>query len=41
MYGDTMINVALYKVSQSYYLYKENGYYYSNDENDGKYPQIL
>lgn len=40
MFGDTMFIVALYQVAQSFYLFKDGGYYYSNDEYIGKYPEI-
>ena len=40
VYEDTMMNTALYRVAQSFYLYKEPGIYYSRDEFSGRYPSI-
>ena len=40
VYEDTMMIVALYQTAQSYYLYKEVGYYYSRDEFWGRYPKV-
>ena len=40
VYEDTMMMVALYQTAQSYYLFKEAGYYYSRDEFSGRYPPI-
>ena len=30
--------ISLYRVAQSYYLYKESGYYYSRDEFSERFP---
>ena len=38
VYEDALITITLYQVAQSYYLYKEVGYYYSRDEFSGKFP---
>ena len=40
VYEDTMMNIALYRVAQTFYLYKEPGIYYSRDEKSGSYPSI-
>ena len=39
-YEDTILTVSLYQIAQSYYMYKEYGYYYSRDERSGRYPNI-
>ena len=38
VYEDTMITTTLYQIAQSYYLFKEAGYYYSRDDFAGKFP---
>ena len=40
VYEDTMITITLYQIAQSYYLFKEVGYYYSRDDFAGKYPLL-
>jgi len=37
-FEDTMITVSLYHVAQSYYLFKQPGYYYTFDERKGRFP---
>ena len=39
-YEDTILTVTLYQLAQSYYMFKEVGYYYSRDERSGKYPDV-
>ena len=39
-YEDTTIVVTLYQIAQSFYLFKEAGYYYSRDEFNGRYPTL-
>ena len=39
-YEDTTIVVTLYQIAQSFYLFKEVGYYYSRDEFSGRNPQL-
>ena len=39
-FEDTMITVSLYNVAQSYYLFKQPGYYYTFDERKGRFPLI-
>ena len=39
-YEDTILTVTLYQLAQSYYMYKEVGYYYSRDERGGRYPDV-
>ena len=38
VYEDSLMTITLYRVAQSYYLYKEVGYYYSRDEFAGRFP---
>ena len=38
VYEDSLITITLYQVAQSFYLYKEVGYYYSRDEFSGRFP---
>ena len=38
VYEDCLITITLYQVAQSFYLYKEVGYYYSRDEFSGRFP---
>ena len=38
VYEDAMIVTTLYQIAQSYYLFKEIGYYYSRDDFGGKFP---
>ena len=40
MVEDTTIIVTLYQIAQSYYLFKEVGYYYSKDDFGGRYPRL-
>ena len=37
-YEDTIIVVSLFQIAQSYYLFKEVGYYYSRDERMRRFP---
>ena len=37
-FEDTMITVSLYNVAQSYYLFRQPGYYYTFDERKGRFP---
>ena len=37
-FEDTMITVSMYHIAQSYYLFKQPGYYYTFDERRGRYP---
>ena len=39
-YEDTILTVTLYQLAQSYYMFREVGYYYSRDERSGKYPDV-
>jgi len=39
-YEDTMLSVSLLQVAQSYYLFKEVGYYYSRDDRRGRFPPL-
>ena len=39
-YEDTIITVTLYQLAQSYYMFKQVGYYYSRDERAGKFPNV-
>jgi glycosyltransferase involved in cell wall biosynthesis len=39
-YEDTILTVTLFQIAQSYYMFKQVGYYYSRDENTGRYPAI-
>jgi glycosyltransferase involved in cell wall biosynthesis len=39
-YEDTTIGITLYQIGQSYYLFKEAGYYYSRDDFYGRYPKL-
>ena len=39
-YEDTILTVTLYQLAQSYYMFKQVGYYYSRDERKGKYPDV-
>ena len=39
-YEDTIITVTLYQIAQSYYMFKEIGYYYSRDERGGRFPNV-
>lgn len=39
-YEDTVLTVTLYQLAQSYYMFKELGYYYSRDERNGRYPDV-
>ena len=39
-YEDTILTVTLYQLAQSYYMFREVGYYYSRDERGGKYPNV-
>ena len=39
-YEDTILTVTLYQLAQSYYMYREVGYYYSRDEIRGRYPDV-
>ena len=38
IYEDTMISITLYQIAQTYYLFKEVGYYYSRDDFFGRFP---
>ena len=40
IYEDAMITSTLYRIAQSYYLYKESGYFYSCDEHTGRFPAL-
>ena len=40
VYEDAMITITLYRIAQSYYLYKESGYYYSRDDFSGRFPAL-
>ena len=40
VYEDSLMTITLYMVAQSYYLYKEVGYYYSRDEFAGRFPML-
>ena len=37
-FEDTIMVVSLYQIAQTYYLFKEPGYYYSRDEKYGHFP---
>ena len=39
-YEDTILTVTLYQIAQSYYMFREVGYYYSRDERSGRYPDV-
>ena len=39
-YEDALIGITLYQIAQSFYLFKEAGYYYSRDDFFGKYPRL-
>ena len=39
-FEDCLITMTLYQVKQSFYLYREIGYYYSRDEFSGGFPLI-
>ena len=39
-YEDTILTVTLYQIAQSYYMFRELGYYYSRDERSGRYPDV-
>ena len=39
-YEDTILTVTLYQIAQSYYMFKQVGYYYSRDEWSGKFPKV-
>jgi len=39
-YEDTILTVTLYQLAQSYYMFKQVGYYYSRDERKGNYPDV-
>ena len=39
-YEDTILTVTLYQLAQSYYMFKQVGYYYSRDERAGKFPNV-
>ena len=39
-YEDTIFTVTLYQIAQSYYWFRDIGYYYSRDEGSGRYPYI-
>ena len=40
LFEDTILVVASYQIAQSYYLFKQPGYYYSRDENYKRNPDI-
>ena len=40
VFEDCLLSITLYQVAQSFYLYKEVGYYYSRDESSGKFPPL-
>ena len=39
-YEDTILTVTLYQIAQSYYMFREVGYYYSRDERSGRFPNV-
>ena len=40
VYEDSLTTITLYQVAQSFYLYRELGYYYSRDEFSGRFPVL-
>ena len=40
VFEDSLISITLYQVAQSFYLYRDFGYYYSRDEFSGRFPLI-
>ena len=39
-YEDTILTVTLFQLAQSYFMFRELGYYYSRDERGGNFPAI-
>ena len=39
-YEDTILTTTTYQLAQSYYMFREVGYYYSRDENKGRFPEV-